>query len=294
MNKIKILKDSYKAGEEMKKIFSSFFLCSVLLTGCSQEVSFMVPISQKETTVTIKEEIAPDFIPRNYTIVSIGDSLTQGVGDSTKRGGYLPYLQDKLEEEKSVKATEVFNFGISGFRTPQILNKLNTAEVKNAIQKADIVMITAGGNDVMKVVRENFTQLELKDFDRELINYEKTLISIMDSIRTENKEATIGLMGLYNPFYEFLGDVKELDLIIEKWNDVSRSVLSEYDHTLFINIAEEFRESEENLLYTDFFHPNDKGYELMANNAFSALQESALKTISNRKYIASKKEEEDE
>lgn len=294
MNKIKIVKDSYKAGEEMKKTFSSFFLCSVLLTGCSQEASYTVSMKQKETTVAIKEDIAPDFIPRKYTIVSIGDSLTQGVGDSTKRGGYLPYLQEKLEEEKSVKDAEVFNFGVSGYRTPQILNKLSTTEVKDALQKADIIMITAGGNDVMKVVKENFTQLELKDFDRELINYEKTLTSIMDSIRKENEEATIGLIGLYNPFYQYLGDVKELDIIIEKWNDVSKSVIGEYENTLFVSIAEEFRESEENLLYTDFFHPNDKGYELMANNTFTVLQESALETITNRKFIASKKEAVDE
>ena len=29
----------------------------------------------------------------------MGDSLTQGVGDSTEHGGYLPYLQKQLETE---------------------------------------------------------------------------------------------------------------------------------------------------------------------------------------------------
>lgn len=251
-------------------------------------------MSNKKATLAIKEEITPDFIPRDYSIVSVGDSLTEGFGDSTNRGGYLPYLEGILEEEKGVRDVFVQNFGVGGYRTPQVLDKLNTTEVKNAIQKADIVMITTGGNDVMKVVRENFLGLDLKDFDSELINYEKTLNSILHSIKKENEEAIIGFIGLYNPFYQYLSEIKEVDMIIDKWNAISQSVLEKYENTLFIDIAQQFRESEENLLYTDYFHPNDKGYELMANKAFFALQENALETISNRKYLALKKEEEDE
>lgn len=278
----------------MKKIFSSFFLCSVLLVACNQESSITSILTQKKTTLAIKEEISSDFIPRSYSIVSVGDSLTYGVGDSTKRGGYLPYLKVKLEKEKNVREVNFSNFGVTGYRTSELLDKLKTTEVKDSLQKADIVMITTGGNDVMKVVRENFFGLELKYFDRELMNYEKTLSSVIETIRNENQDAVVGLIGLYNPFYQFLGDVKEVDIVIEKWNDVSQSVIGKYENTLFIDIAKEFRESEENLLYTDYFHPNDKGYELMANNAFIALRENALETISNRKYVASKKEGKDE
>ncbi|MEQ2528501.1 SGNH/GDSL hydrolase family protein [Bacillaceae bacterium CLA-AA-H227] len=272
----------------MKRIFTSFFLCLFLLVACSQTSSTETYLSNRETNVDKKEPFPADFFPKSYTIVSVGDSLTQGVGDSTKRGGYLPYLEERLEQEKGIMDATIYNYGVSGNRTSQVLNRLKTQEVKGSIQKADIVMITTGGNDVMKVVKENFPELNLRDFDRELISYEKNLTSVFDTIRKENPDVTIGLIGLYNPFYTLFADVKEMELVTDKWNQVSQNVLARYDNTLFVGIAEIFKESEENLLYTDYFHPNDKGYQLMADKAFTVLQNEALENL----YVAAQKENE--
>ncbi|MDQ0155104.1 SGNH/GDSL hydrolase family protein [Robertmurraya andreesenii] len=279
----------------MKKIFTSFFLCFFLLAGCSNEPLLDRSMAVKQSTVDLKENITSDFIPSTYTIVSIGDSLTQGVGDSTKRGGYLPYLEERLEEEKSVEDAVFYNFGVSGNRTSQVLNRVKTQEVKAALKKADIVMITTGGNDVMKVVRENFTGLQLEDFDKALIGYEKTLSSLIQSIQKEKPDATIVLIGLYNPFYAYFNEMKELDMVMKKWNQVSQSVLQKYENTIFVDIADEFRENEENLLYTDYFHPNDQGYQLIAEKAFTTLQDEALHDLADKKFLAMKKgNEEDE
>ncbi|MDF1509861.1 SGNH/GDSL hydrolase family protein [Robertmurraya sp. DFI.2.37] len=273
----------------MKRLFTSFILCISfsLLVACNHQI-VENPNSFKETSLTPKENIPYDFIPRTYHIVSVGDSLTQGVGDSTKRGGYVPYLQEQLEEQKGIKEAIFHNFGVSGNRTSQILNRLRTKEIRTAVKEADIVLITTGGNDIMKVVRENFSGLDMKDFDRELIHYEKTLTSVMDTIKQENEEAIIGLIGLYNPFFLFLADVKEMDMVIEKWNHVSENVLRKYDRTLFVEIADLFKDSVEDLLYSDYFHPNDKGYELMANQVFHVLQNEAV----GQKLVAVKKENE--
>lgn len=279
----------------MKKIFTSFFLCFFLLAGCSNEPLLDRSMAVKQSTVDLKENITSDFIPSTYTIVSIGDSLTQGVGDSTKRGGYLPYLEERLEEEKSVEDAVFYNFGVSGNRTSQVLNRVKTQEVKAALKKADIVMITTGGIDVMKVVRENFTGLQLEDFDKALIGYEKTLSSLIQSIQKEKPDATIVLIGLYNPFYAYFNEMKELDMVMKKWNQVSQSVLQKYENTIFVDIADEFRENEENLLYTDYFHPNDQGYQLIAEKAFTTLQDEALHDLADKKFLAMKKgNEEDE
>lgn len=276
----------------MKKLFTSFFLLIFILAACSHENSLDRRVSVRGTTVVMKENIASDFIPSSYTIVSIGDSLTQGVGDSTKRGGYVPYLEDKLEEEKSVKDVVIHNYGVSGNRTSQVLNRLKSKEVKGTVKEADIVMITTGGNDIMKVARENFSTLELRDFDQEIMNYKKTLTTLMNTIKKENSDAVVVLIGLYNPFYPYFEDVKELDIVVQKWNDTSKAVLANYDHTLFVDVAKEFKEGGESLLYTDYFHPNDKGYELMADKAFSVLKEEALDILTDQKYLALKRENE--
>lgn len=271
----------------MNKIFTSFILCLSFLAACNHH-TYVNPISFKEASISLKENIPYDFIPRTYQIVSVGDSLTQGVGDSTNRGGYIPYLQEKLEGERGIKEAVFHNFGVSGNRTSQILNRLKTTEIRAAVKEADIVLITTGGNDIMKVVRENLSGLDMKDFDRELISYEKTLTSVIDAVRENNPDAMIGLIGLYNPFFLFLADVKEMDLVIEKWNDVSQTVLEKYENTLFVEIADAFKGSEENLLYTDYFHPNDKGYEIMANSVFHVLRSETM----HQKLVAIKKENE--
>lgn len=240
----------------------------------------------------MKEEIPFDFIPKTYKVVSVGDSLTQGVGDSTKRGGYLPYLEELLEGEKGVKEAIFTNYGVSGNRTSQLLNRLKTKEIRSSIQEADIVIITTGGNDVMKVVKENFTTLDLSDFEKEMSRYESTLYSVIETIRKDNPKALIGLIGIYNPFYLYFSDVEEMEVVMDKWNSVSQTVLNNYENTLFIDIADIFRESEESLLYTDYFHPNDKGYELMANRVFAVLQDDD--GLKQQYYAAKKVKEQDE
>lgn len=274
----------------MKKLFTSFFLSSFLLGACSQNMTANLPLSHKVTTIGLKEAVGEEFFPSSYTIVSVGDSLTQGVGDSTKSGGYVPYLEQLLEGEKSVKEVIFHNFGVSGNRTEQILNRLKTTELRNAVKEADMVLITTGGNDIMKVVRENFPGLQLSDFDNELRKYEGTLTAMLNTIRSENPDVLIGFIGLYNPFYQFFTDIEEMNIVMDNWNLVSQSVLSQYDQTYFIDVAQAFRESEEHLLHTDYFHPNNKGYELIAQQAFSTLQEQALTILADKKYIALKKE----
>lgn len=276
----------------MFKLFTPFFLCSFLLVACAEPLTGSQSLSSKETMVLMKETIDEEFFPSSYRIVSVGDSLTQGIGDSTNTGGYLPYLEQLLEREKSIKEVEFQNFGVSGNRTDQILNRLRTAELKEAIGEADVVLVTTGGNDVMKVVRNHFPGLQLHHFDEELKTYERTLTSVIRTIRSQNQDVIIGLIGIYNPFYQFFTEIEEMNMVTENWNRVSQSVLNKYEHTFFIEIADLFQESEENLLYTDFFHPNDKGYELIANQTFSALQEKVLTILIDKKYIALKEENE--
>lgn len=245
---------------------------TVVLSSCgltqnqkSNQIQF------RETTVERKAPIPIDFISQPFQMVSVGDSLTQGVGDSTNRGGYVPYLKEFLEKEKGITAAEIVNFGVKGNRTSQLINKLKTNEVKDALRTADMVLITIGGNDVMKVVRENFSTLELDLFETEKMQFEKNLRTIIESIREVNPLGTVVLIGLYNPFYEWFPDVEEMDMIMQDWNMTSRTILTDYERAYFIDISDIFRESEENLLYTDYFHPNDLGYEKIAVRIYETL-----------------------
>lgn len=243
-----------------------------VLSSCSQiQNQKLDQIQLRESSLENKAPIPIDFISQPFQIVSVGDSLTQGVGDSTNRGGYVPYLKEYLEKEKGITEAEIINYGVKGNRTSQLISKLKTDEVKDSLTTADMVLITIGGNDVMKVVKENFSTLELELFETEKKQFEKNLRTIIELIREVNPSGTIVLIGLYNPFYEWFPDVEEMDIIMQNWNMTSRTILTDYERAYFVDIADIFQESEENLLYTDYFHPNDLGYEKIAVRIYETL-----------------------
>lgn len=263
----------------MIKKFILIFWIMLLLASCSSVNHSDIIHFEKESSLTVKEEIPLDFFPRNLTVAAVGDSLTQGVGDSTERGGYVPYLEMSLEKDKSVQDAVFYNFGVKGNRSDQLLKKLGTDEVKDVVKNADAVIITIGGNDVMKVVRENFSNLKLRAFAKEKEIYEQNLTEVLDSIKEVNPNSKIVLIGLYNPFLKWFSEITEINAILGDWNDTSQDILRNYPGTYFVEIDDIFENTDDNLLYTDYFHPNDKGYELIAGRVHQILTEEVLKDI---------------
>jgi lysophospholipase L1-like esterase len=244
--------------------------------------------AKKDEMILTKKDVPQDFFPTNYRVMSIGDSLTKGIGDSTKKGGYIPVLQTKLQGEKGIKDIEFLNYGVKGNKTKDLLNRLNIAEVQNEIKESDIVILTIGGNDIMKVVKENISHLEKNDFYSAKIQYEKNLYGIMDNIRMQNPRIPIVLISLYNPFYAWFADVKEIEEILTEWNSIGQKVISNYKDTYFVRIEDIFKN--EHVLHSDYFHPNDQGYNLIANRLFEVLTENVFKVSSSKHYSVSNKE----
>lgn len=238
----------------------------------------------KQTFLTAKNMPADDFIPHDITIVSAGDSLTQGVGDSTNRGGYIPYLKEKLENDKGISDAEFYNFGVKGNRSDQLLKRLDSSKVKTAIGEADIVIVTIGGNDMMKVVRENFSSLNMKAFKKQNQLFKDNLDDALVKIRKENPNSLIVLVGLYNPFISWFANINEINEIVDEWNTASKEILEKYPNTFFVEIDDIFQKNAKDLLYTDYFHPNDKGYELIAGRVYDTLKEEALTKLTERFY----------
>ncbi|MCQ6277460.1 SGNH/GDSL hydrolase family protein [Bacillus sp. V3B] len=279
----------------MKKIFIFLFLAILLLISC---IGLYLIIkgenhSEKATSLTLKEPAPVTLTPQDLTIVAAGDSLTEGVGDTTQNGGYLPYLQILLEDQKDINQTTFYNFGVKGNRSDQLLKKVQTDEVKTAIRDADMVIVTIGGNDMMKVVRENIASLEKTDFDEQKKLFERNLNLTIDIIKQENETGHIVLVGLYNPFHKWFPEIKEMNEIVNEWNEASQAILSQYSNTYFVDIINVFENEEEELLYTDYFHPNNRGYELIAEEVFEELSEDAIDRLVEQKWIVQKQEEAD-
>ncbi|NKE08092.1 MULTISPECIES: SGNH/GDSL hydrolase family protein [Mesobacillus] len=267
----------------LKKFTLLYVALAMILSSCSQFESLQKGNFNKvkETGVELKEALPTSFFPRDLHIVAAGDSLTQGVGDSTNTGGYIPYLTEQLENEKAIKNANFENFGVRGNRTDQLLKRLNNKNVQSSIKEADLIILTIGGNDLMKVVKQNFSSLNLNLFHAEQKLFAKQLQEIFLSIRSHNQEAPIVLVGLYNPFYSWFADVEEMNQIVDEWNSQSLSIVTQDGNAHFVDIHDIFLNNEENLLYTDYFHPNDRGYQLIADRIYETLDEQVIDSISN-------------
>ncbi|MDN3016824.1 SGNH/GDSL hydrolase family protein [Paenibacillus sp. BSR1-1] len=273
----------------MKKFFTPLILSALFLSSCSGS-NHMTLHPAKQTAAEVFEPVPANFLPRKLTVLSAGDSLTQGVGDSTKQGGYLPYLDTLLEKEKGIQEVDFYNYGVKGNRTTQLLKRLQSPEMKSVLQRADVVVITIGGNDVMKVVRDNLSNLQLSIFNKEKESYQKHLTQIFETIVQENPNASIVLVGLYNPFSKWFPDIEEMDTIVSDWNNAGRTVITHYPNAYFVPIEDVFLNADENLLYTDNFHPNDKGYELIAERLNETFGEQVIPDLEKKPYMVSTEE----
>ncbi|MEM5011677.1 SGNH/GDSL hydrolase family protein [Niallia taxi] len=250
----------------------------LLLSSCGNNTSFQKN-NGKETVLAMKQEVPESFVSEELNVVAAGDSLTQGVGDSTGTGGYVPYLQKLFQQEQGIGTVTIDNYGVKGNRTDQLLKKIKSAEVKQSISDADMVILTIGGNDIMKVVRDHISNLQLDDFTPQMKTFETNLYNVLREIRKDNQQAAIVLVGVYNPFTKWFADVDEMNDIVTEWNRTGENILTLYDNTYFVPIEQIFTDTTENLLYTDYFHPNDKGYKLIADEIYTKVKENAIGEI---------------
>jgi lysophospholipase L1-like esterase len=232
--------------------------------------------NQKPLTDEIKEKVrevvegAVDFFKKDQKIVAIGDSLTEGVGDETKSGGYVGILNHTFEDQNLHFRIE--NYGKKGNRSDQLLKRIEQEEVATAISKADIVLITIGANDIMTVLKSNFTNLTLEPFQEERVEYVERLTAIFNKMNELNPNAQIYLIGFYNPFESYFADIKELDMIIDNWNEVGKSLSEEYENVTYIPTKDLFTNRTMDLLSEDQFHPNTSGYKLMAQRVLEYME----------------------
>lgn len=237
-------------------------------------------------------------------ISAVGDSLTEGIGDTTHTGGYVPLLQTDLSERYPIDVVQADNHGKSGDRSDQILKRIKkNEEMQESIKKADVILLTVGGNDLMKVIQTKiFDKLSLKTFTKPRVKYQKQLEELYDEIRSLNPTAPIYQLGIYNPFYKNFSEIEEMQEIVDYWNEGSKEFVEGQKNAYFVPINDEIynglpdievtkdsgskdkkgtSQSSQDLINNliseeDSFHPNNLGYQIIAN-AFRAKMESTKK-----------------
>ena len=202
-----------------------------------------------------------------YTYVALGDSLTEGVGDSTKQGGFVPILAQSLSNEND------------GHYQADRLKK--QTDLQKDLKKARVMTLTVGGNDLRKVVVDHLSDFSLSDIQKPLKNYTANLKEIITKARKDNPHLPIYVVGIYNPLYLNFPELTSIQTAVDRWNETTEETIAQFDQVYFVPINDllykgidgkmgvsEISDGKttvinDALYEEDSFHPNNTGYEKM-------------------------------
>ncbi|MDT3495742.1 SGNH/GDSL hydrolase family protein [Bacillus toyonensis] len=210
----------------------------------------------KKTDVVAKEKKKTGTLQ----VVSLGDSLTRGVGD--KEGiGYIGRMKEDLQKDYKQKVA-LTNLAVSGAKMPDLLKQIESSGAQYSIKKADVIVLTIGGNDLFPGW-ESLGKIDLETYRPDTETFQNEAKKIIEEIRKLNTDSPIFWLGLYNPF-EDVEDLKGSSNIVVDWN-ASLEKLALNDKNVYITPTFDlFQNRGKDLLYSDHFHPNEVGYTYMA------------------------------
>jgi lysophospholipase L1-like esterase len=236
--------------------------------------------------------------------IALGDSLSEGVGASDRSAAFIPLVQEGLGE-----GLDLMNLGHSGDTSSDLLahGHLERAAAEVGERNSDddpnndvkLVTLEIGGNDLLRLapsliltdtctsVERALERSECVDALRETLDeFGQNLGTALDRLREADADLAIVVMTLYNPVpgrfgligTEGVSEMAEMALeglpntaFPEGLNDVVRreagergAVLVDW-HPLFEGKANEYSAD-------DFIHPNDAGYEVMAEAVLKAVR----------------------
>ncbi len=200
----------------------------------------------------------------NYLYVALGDSLTAGIGANLFSPGFVQRFQRMAEAELH---TQIFVqvFTHSGYLSRDILKMLEDEFVRGRMKEADIITITAGGNDLISAARQYEEDRNEKDFSFALNqcmeNYRKILYAVKQLKEKSSPPFILRVIDLYNPFPE--------NVLANKWINKFNLQLKNLAKEPNISVAEIdsiFKGHEKEYLSIDRIHPNDRGYQKIAES----------------------------
>jgi lysophospholipase L1-like esterase len=204
--------------------------------------------------------------------VAIGDSLTVGYG-AEPGYGFVSHFKKRIEDGLHISVT-LTNAGVNGATTSDILEVLETdPELRTAVAHAELITITAGGNDLLQAALPYFYDKNPDYLKSALQSYESNysrLIAQIKAIKAEanqgNDKYVLALIGLYNP----IPLVPDAAYWLQRFNLFLKK-LEKTQQISVVPLYDAFQGKESTLLYNDHIHPNAQGYELIEEQLASTI-----------------------
>ncbi|NOU98960.1 GDSL-type esterase/lipase family protein [Paenibacillus planticolens] len=213
---------------------------------------------------------------KTITYLAFGDSLTVGFGAPDGRG-FVYSFRRKVEQLLNVPV-QFIQAGTNGATTSELLQTLESdPQIQKDIQAADIITITAGGNDLIQAAIPFFYENDAAYLKTALQTYEANYKKIMTQIETLRQGIDtpflIALIGLYNP----LPQVPESAYWVQRFNLFLRKL--EQAHIHIVQVYDAFVGQDTRYISEDSIHPNEDGYDELARQIESAISLQHLERL---------------
>lgn len=208
--------------------------------------------------------------PLNYLL--LGDSIAQGYG---------VYNRDKACYGKIVADTNGYNYtnyAVNGYRSCDLISQLGNPEVNAAVEKADIISLSIGGNDFLQ---QNLPRIavEVLAGNYKIVNDVKDIFAenfavIIGTIKELNPDAVILVQTLYNPMKFILGDFYGLATV--RVNEAIHEYLDENPGAFYLVDPAPVMENHPECVAVDTIHPSAVGNVEIAGVILEKLYELGL------------------
>ncbi len=203
----------------------------------------------------------------------LGDSIAYGSGlANAKEACYGKIVADTNDYE-------YVNYAVPGHTTTNLINRLSKKEVIEAVEKADIISISIGGNDFLmnNLIGLMFDSIVKNDhiqFDKIAESFYKNFSTIIDIINTHNEDAVILMQTLYNPQSGYLRPpyqqaADRLNAAIERYSKENPGEI------VIVDVGTALGDDPANFAGDDI-HPSVKGNEIIAKLILEKLYEMKL------------------
>lgn len=259
----------------------------------------------------------------DYLIVALGDSITAGYEPGMDTSGDPYGFVERLKEQGLFHGrTRAVNYGILGLTSEGLKNYVaaiqagvpvtadviqpkladqrmaalaaGTAEAKRQLEQADLITITIGGNDLLKLLPDvqHLTLDELRAGADGVLNaYGENVREVLGILTELNPSAQIVLADQYQPIPSLAGAAvhAELTAMAGKFSAIVDGIAAEFAaeakpvQAAHVAAAFEGRELSLTHIFTESdIHPNQAGYEeiakVFAKAVWGNYRETAAKT----------------
>ncbi|NWF65463.1 MAG: hypothetical protein HXY38_14295 [Chloroflexi bacterium] len=285
-----------------------FFLAALFLTACRQEISANPPlpvVTSALMTVTPTVTPQPTPIPATATpitfappqplssgavsIITLGDDLTQGVGDDGG-SGYPARLLELVNQIRP--GATMTNFGQSGWTSTDLINGKDGyfGQLARALTEIDssifqgrsvVVLVWIGSNDLWTLYSGKAEISESQE-TQDLARFTANLEAILFDLRVAGAQVVLARLDdqskrpaqTRSETYPDITaeELERMSLQIQRYNTAISEKADFYGALTVDFFGSEFFIQPETLS-NDGYHPNAAGYDLIAQAWYKALIE---------------------